>query len=227
MRLSPMRCLLPVATLAACIGLAGADKPKAEKPKAEAPAATGTPLFNGKDFTGWKLVLADAKADAAKTFSVKDGVIIVTGKPNGYFRTEKKFKNFVLSFDWQYLRPEGLADDETFGGNSGCLVYMQPPDKVWAKCVEVQGMNKTHGSFIFISSKKIGEAKFDADALKKARHKVGEWNTTEITADKGAITVKVNGTPISSGKSDLKEGTIGFQSEGAEIHFRNINIQEK
>ena len=40
------------------------------------------------------------------------------------------------------------------------------------------------------------------------------------------ITAKINGTPVSSGKSDLTEGMIGFQSEGAEIHFRNIKIKQ-
>jgi hypothetical protein len=50
------------------------------------------PLFNGKDFTGWKFKLqGDAAPD--KTFSALDKVIIVTGQPNGYFYTAKSYKN--------------------------------------------------------------------------------------------------------------------------------------
>jgi hypothetical protein len=73
-----------------------------------------------------------------------------------------------------------------------------------------------------------GEAKFDKDALAKVLKPMGEWSTTEITAGAdGSFSVKVNGTAVSSGKSDLKEGQIGLQSEGWEIHFRNIKIIEK
>ncbi len=89
-------------------------------------------------------------------------------------------------------------------------------------------MNRDHAMLLFVSgAKKIGDAKFDREALKKVRHKVGEWNTTEIIckAD-GSVNAKVNGTEISSGKSDLTEGLIGWQSEGAELYFKNIKIKE-
>jgi hypothetical protein len=39
--------------------------------------------------------------------------------------------------------------------------------------------------------------------------------------------VKVNGVPVSSGKTELTEGPIGRQSEGAEIHFRNIVLKKQ
>src|SRR5204862_254233 len=45
-------------------------------------------LFNGKDLSGWKTI--PEKAD--KTFQVKDGVIVVSGNPNGYFYTDKSYK---------------------------------------------------------------------------------------------------------------------------------------
>ena len=77
-------------------------------------------LFNGKNFEGWKFELG--KADPEKTFKVKDGIIVVSGNPNGYFYTDKSYKNYILRFDWRYKRPKGLEDDEKFGGNSGLLV---------------------------------------------------------------------------------------------------------
>jgi len=182
-------------------------------------------LFNGKDFTGFKFELG--KSDPEKTLSVKDGVIICTGKPNGYFYTEKPYKNYLLRYDWRYERPKSLEDEEKFLGNSGCLVHIQEPHKVWPRCVEVQGMNRDHGKLLFVSGAKGMDAKFDQTTLQKVRKKVGDWNTTDIEckAD-GSIVAKVNGTEVSSGKSDLTEGVIGWQSEGAEIHFRNIKIKE-
>jgi hypothetical protein len=187
-----------------------------------------TDLFNGTDFTGWKNIL-DPKAkdaDAAKTWTIKDGIIICTGHPNGYGYTEKGYKNYVLRYDWKYERPANLVDDSKFPGNSGCLVHIQPPHKVWPKCVEVQGMNRDHGKLIFLQCK--GKGTFDKAAKDKAVKPVGEWNTTEIICkDDGSITAKINGTEVSSGKGDLTEGQIGFQSEGAEIHFRNIKLKAR
>ena len=86
-------------------------------------------------------------------------------------------------------------------------------------------MNRGHGQLLFLGVKGM-DAKFDKAALVKARKKVGEWNTTEIIckAD-GSIEAKVNGGPVSFGKSELTEGPIGWQSEGAEIHFRNIKLK--
>ena len=192
-----------------------------------------TDLFNGKDFTGWKMFL-DPKAkdaDPAQTWTVKDGMIVCTGRPNGYFYTDKSYKDYVLDYDWRYKRPEGLTKDETFKGNSGCLVHIHHPDQpavggVWPQCIEVQGMNLNHGQIIYLKTKG-DKQNFDREAKNKATKRVGEWNTTEITckAD-GSIAAKINGTPVSSGKSDLTEGMIGFQSEGAEIHFRNIRIKQ-
>ena len=42
-------------------------------------------LFNGKDLTGWVNVNTDED-----TWSVKDGVLISTGKPIGVMRTDRQ-----------------------------------------------------------------------------------------------------------------------------------------
>ena len=87
-------------------------------------------------------------------------------------------------------------------------------------------MNRDHGKLLFLKTK--GKGQWDKEAKDKATRPVGQWNTTEIIckAD-GSIEAKINGTEVSSGKSDLTEGPIGFQSEGAEIHFRAIKIKER
>jgi hypothetical protein len=196
------------------------------------------PLFNGKDFTGFQFVFQKLKKDAGKpppdpgkTWWVKDGVIFCTGHPNGYIHTEKRYKNYIIRYDWQYARPEGLTDDKNWTGNSGCLVHIHQPHKVWPRCVEVQGMNRDHGLLIMIpgapNSKLRGKDGFDRAAKDKAVRPVGEWNTTEITCrGDGSILVLINGQKVNEGNSELTEGQIGFQSEGAEIHFRNILLKQ-
>jgi hypothetical protein len=205
------------------------------------PAAAGdkkgdgfTDLFDGKDMANFKYVVNMKGKDLAgdnplvaptKTWRIEDGAIVCSGNPNGYFYTKKSYKNYVVQFDWRYKRPAGLKDDEKFGGNSGLLVHIEGQHKVWPKCVEVQGMNREHGKIFAIFGAK-GKFDFDAAALKKARHPVGEWNTTEVTVQDGTITSKVNGAQISTGKTtNLTEGPFGLQSEGAEIHFKNIKVK--
>ena len=54
----------------------------------------------------------------------------------------------------------------------------------------------------------------------------GEWNTMEVICDGDTITNIVNGVVVNVGtKSSLTEGKIQFQSEGAEIHFRKIEVR--
>jgi hypothetical protein len=222
---------LPAVALAAALALAGLRPAAAGARKGEG----FKDLFNGKDMSGFKYILqGKGKAVAGdnpleaptKTWRVEGGVIICTGRPNGYFYTDKSYKNYVVRYDWKYKRPEGLKDDEKFGGNSGLLVHIEGGHKVWPKCVEVQGMNREHGRIFAIMGGKGDFKKFDAAALKSARRPVGEWNTTEVTVQDGMITSKVNGTQIDSGKTtNLTEGPFGLQSEGAEIHFKNIKVK--
>ena len=68
-----------------------------------------TPLFNGKDLTGWVPVNI-----APGTFSVKDGMLVTTGSPIGVLRTEKMVENFELELEWRHM---------TRGGNSGVFVW--------------------------------------------------------------------------------------------------------
>lgn len=54
----------------------------------------------------------------------------------------------------------------------------------------------------------------------------GEWNRMEVICDGDAITNIVNGFVVNAGsKCSLKEGKIQFQSEGAEIFFRKIEVR--
>ena len=56
---------------------------------------------------------------------------------------------------------------------------------------------------------------------------LGEWNQYEITCRGGAITVRVNGVLANETKDgSLKKGRIGFQAEGVEIEFKDIEIQK-
>jgi hypothetical protein len=55
----------------------------------------------------------------------------------------------------------------------------------------------------------------------------GRWNKYTVVAVDGVIKLAVNGKFVNGiSKSQCKKGYICLESEGAEIHFRNIRIME-
>jgi len=184
------------------------------------------PLFNGKDLTGWKTVTKDNKGNPAEMVTVKDGEIQVSGFPYGFFYSEQSFKNYVLRYSWRY--PKEQPEKTTM--NSGLLMHIQPPvEQVWPKSIEPQGRYKDHGKLFLPGFPKGStlEQTFDEAKQQKAIKPAEEWNTTEVTAKPdGTVEVKLNGQPINSAKTPLTSGPVGFQSEGARIHFKDIMLKE-
>ena len=61
-------------------------------------AENWTPLFNGKDLSGWTRV--NGKAN----YTVRDGAIVGTSKsgpPNTFLRTNKNYGDFILEFEFK------------------------------------------------------------------------------------------------------------------------------
>jgi 3-keto-disaccharide hydrolase len=199
------------------------------------------PLFDGKSLAGWKPFLRAGKdgtpPDPKATWSIKDGAIICTGKPNGYIVTEKEYGDYVLKLKWRF--PAGSK-----GGNSGVLLHVTGPDKVWPNSIEAQLFAGSAGDFWLIADDKGQLPKLELnEALKDPKNKegrhyfrfdkdspvekpFGEWNEYEITCKGGDITLVVNGKKVNEGKNgQLKKGRIALQSEGAEVHFKDIMIR--
>ncbi len=201
----------PASVLVLTIAAMAAD-PVAPKEK--------TDLFNGKDFSGWKLFLA-GNADVTKTWSVENGVIKCTGKPAGYMRTEKDYANYKLTVEWRFVKP----------GNTGVLVHMQGDDKVWPKSIECQGMHGNQGDFFVIEGTEFNEHK-GKDGRRVAKNgpsiekPVGEWNTYEIVCDGDTVIPSVNGKEMNRATGcSVTSGKICIQSEGSEIEIRKVTIE--
>ncbi len=183
-----------------------------------------TKLFNGKNLDGWDFFLqTKEEVDPKKTFIVKNGELQVTGSPMGYFYTAKPYKNYILRYTWKY--PKDQPKKTTM--NSGCLVHVQKPHKVWPYSVEPQCRYFDHGKFFFIGFKKGQRPKqtFDFVTQRSALNPSYEWNTTEVVSKNGSIKVSINGIPVNQTKTKLMSGPIGFQSERARIHFKDISIK--
>jgi hypothetical protein len=55
----------------------------------------------------------------------------------------------------------------------------------------------------------------------------GEWNYYDVVCVDGTVKLSVNGKFVNSIRnSSIRKGYICLESEGAEIHFRNVKIME-
>lgn len=179
-------------------------------------------LFNGRDFTGWKLFVGESDADPKTVWSVTGNVIHCTGKPRGYIRTEDDWCNYKLHVEWRWpQRP----------GNSGILFHATGPDKLWPKCFECQLANGNAGDI-----KALGGTDFK-EAVNKEKRKVkrqadssekppGQWNAADIYCRADTIRIFINGVLQNKGSEiSNSSGRICLQSEGRPIEFRNIYIE--
>ena len=55
----------------------------------------------------------------------------------------------------------------------------------------------------------------------------GEWNSYDVVCVDGTVNLSINGIFVNSIRgSDVRRGYLCLESEGSEIHFRNIQILE-
>ncbi len=172
-------------------------------------------LLGDDNLDGWT-VSSDAQKD---NWSVKDGVLAVSGKPVGYLRTTADYTNYVLRMQLRHLAR----------GNGGVLLRMTGEDKVWPRSIEAQGASGALGDIWNIDEFPMKTA---ADRT-RGRHTrtahpsnekpLGEWNRYEITLDGGDLELKVNGL-VQNRATECSQtpGKIGLQSEGTPMEFRNI-----
>ena len=220
-RAAMTRSFLNVLGVAAVITLTGSSSIRADQ--------GFQPLFNGKDLSGWEPVNV-----APETFSVRDGMIISTGKPTGVMRTERHYENFIIELEWRHLQP---------GGNAGLFIWSDALPDVgvpFTRSFEVQildgheGPNSTSHGDVF----GIWGATMKPDrphpagwmrclpSEKRARSSP-EWNHYRVSCQNGVLKLAVNGKEVSGASQCVpRRGYICLESEGSECHFRNIRILE-
>ena len=200
------------------------QSPLADKNTREIRYGDREKLFNGENLEGWKPFLPNGE-DPKGTWMVKDGVLVCTGQPIGYIRTEKTYENFELEVEWRF-------DPEKGAGNSGVLLRVQPPDVVWPMSIEAQLHSGNAGDIWNIGEfpMTVAPARTEGRRTRKehasSENPLGEWNRYRIVMNGGELKLFVNNVlqNVASGCKQMP-GWIGFQSEGAHIEFRKIDLR--
>ena len=202
---------------------------------AEQNAGGFVPLFNGRDFTGWKLPAGDNGH-----WRVVDGVIDYDAESEASgdksLWSERTFRDFVLRADWRikstpYVNPavpiirfDGTHKRDAAGRevrtsvpDSDSGIYLRGSSKaqvnIW--CWPI-GSGEVYG---YRTDAKMPAAVRAAVTPKRnADRDIGVWNTFEITMRGSRLDVVLNGEHVIAG-AELpgvpREGPIALQHHGA------------
>jgi hypothetical protein len=212
---------LMMAMLMVCVSMHAMAVPAGE----ETPA---TPLFNGKDLSGWVIFFPEPSTETESVWQVReDGVLHCTGAVNGYVRTEAEYGEYELQLEWRWVDKPG---------NSGVLLHITGEDTVWPKSIESQLRAGDAGDFWMIG----GTTLVPSDAKRQVKNRIfkigdpeashekpaGEWNLMKVVSKDGKIQVEVNGQVVNKGsEASVTKGTIGLQSEGMPVEFRSVTLR--
>jgi hypothetical protein len=209
-------------------------------------------LFDGRNLNHFDTVLLNTglNSDPNHVFSIENGVIHVSGKEFGYLITKQEYKNYYLraEFKWgerTFDPRSGKARD------SGILYNIQGPQKVWPLSIEFQINEGCTGDFWMTDGAALtaksgsrviapadGAEKIDRfnkgpwqdvvgyrDPINELEKPYGGWNVVELVNRDGHVWQYVNGRLANEGTDAFPtSGKILFQSEGAEVYFRNVKL---
>jgi hypothetical protein len=187
-----------------------------------APQRDFLPLFNGRDLTGWRIVNTDAS-----TWTVRDDMIVTSGKPIGELCTTRQYENYVLEIEWRHMEE---------GGNAGLFLHSDPLPAVgqpFTRAIESQVMDGNHGDVFaihgatMIPDRPHPEGWMRSLPVEERANPTGAWNHYRVESRDGTLTLAVNGEVVSGGTEvSPRKGYICLESEGSEAHFRNIRLRE-
>ncbi len=195
-----------------------------------------TPMFNGKDLTGWhglvgnpitraamkpgELAARQKEADARVpgNWTVKDGMIWFNGTGDNLCSV-KEYGDFEMYVDWRITK----------GGDSGIYLRGSPQVQIWdTSRVEVGAQVGSGGLY--------NNQRHRADPLKVADNPVGEWNTFRIIMTGEVVSVWLNGELVTDNvvmenywdrsKPIFARGPVELQAHGTDLTFRDIYIRE-
>lgn len=192
-------------------------------------------LFNGKDLTGWKglvanpiarkkmhpdsLAAAQAKANQnmVNDWVVKDGLLIFTGHGEN-LATEKNYRNIELWVDWKI----------TEKGDAGIYLRGSPQVQIWDTSRKEVGAQVGSGGL-------YNNTTHPSKPVQVADNPIGTWNTFRIIMKGEKVTVYLNGIKVTDEVTlenywDRKqpifpEEQIELQAHGTYVAYRNIYLR--
>ena len=227
--------LRPPSLAFAFIGLLSLAAPLATQGADNEPPAGFVALFNGRDFSNWKVPEGDKGH-----WKLIDGVIdydaASEAKDDKSLWTEREFGDFVLQVDWRikeapyvnpnvyYILPDGTHARDTRGKE----LRMALPDSDSGIFIRGSGKYQLNIWCWPIGSGEMYSVRMDAKTpadvraavtpRSQADKPVGEWNRFEVTVRGNTVSVVLNGKTVIPGAQIPgipSRGRIALQHHGA------------
>jgi hypothetical protein len=175
-----------------------------------------TPLFNGKDTSGWRL----RRPDGHNSWTVENGVLkntVNTGEHGTDLVTEKKYWNFTVRYE--FMVPDG--------SNSGFYLRGRHEIQILGDYKSGKPAKGGNGAIYNHTAPSVFASK-----------PAGEWQTVEATMIGNKITVILNGKKIHDNvecdratgseidKKVNEPGPFFLQGDHGTVSFRNIRVKE-
>ena len=216
------------------------------------PHAEAVVLFDGSSLHNFDTFLKTKglNSDPEHVFQVENGVLHISGTEMGYVITKQPFHNYYLRAEFKW--GEGtFAERAGKARDSGILYNVQGEQKVWPRSIEFQILEGGTGDFWMTDGAaltgrdglrvtgppgsahkidRIGKGPSEnvvgfRDPVGEVEKPHGEWNVLELVTQGNHVTQYVNGKLANEGTDPSPaEGKILFQSEGAEVFFRDIRL---
>ncbi len=196
------------------------------------PPAGFTALFNGKDLTNWKGLVANPPKRAAMSkeelaaaqeqadqrmrdhWHPFDGMLVFDGKGDSLC-TIKDYGDFELLVDWKIKEK----------GDSGIYLRGSPQVQIW----DTQNFNLGSGGL-------YNNQKNPSKPICEADNPIGEWNSFRIIMVGERVTIYLNDVLVVDNvilenywerdKPIYPTGQIELQNHGNTLYFKNIYIRE-
>jgi hypothetical protein len=173
-------------------------------------------LFNGKDLSGWTI-------HGTEKWYVENGNLVCESGPDkkyGYLSTDKKYKNFILEYDFKLEANgnSGVFIRSSIEGTkiSGWQVEVAPPGN------GTGGIYESYGRGWLTKPTAEKESSLSADG----------WNRGKIEVNNDEITTWLNGNQISNIKDAKIGAATGFialqihDGGGIKVRWKNIHLKE-
>ncbi len=186
-----------------------------------------TPIFNGKDLTGW--------AGPVEGYEVEAGALRCKSGSGGTIYYKKELGDFAARVMFK-LPP---------GGNNGLAIrYPGEGDTAYVGMCELQVLDNTAAKYAGkLDTRQVhGSVYGVVPAVQGYLRPVGEWNFQEVTVTGPRIKVELNGTVILNADTSTvhefmahsahpglsrKTGYFGFAGHNDPVEFKDVMIKPK
>lgn len=182
-------------------------------------------IMPDKELTKWNRVSVPpgAKLGSQQWSLDETGKVLVCQGDGGHdmLLFSQEFEDAVFHLECRYTKVEGKT-----GYNSGAYIRNSQDGSIWH---QAQFGDAKDGFLFGETPTADGKKKFFslAKEVKNGRvNPAGEWNTIEITARGGTLTLWVNGAVTCEFKDcAAPRGYVGLEGEGYRIEFRNLKVK--